>query len=135
MLDIRCIYSNTIALHTCDHQLLIIGNEIGRAQQYADAMDLIVRYDTAIYQYGHMMIRDHVDHLTLTHDNKVMIYDKGITSDSSLPDYVNVLLLDLSLEHGNIIALLQHMKPEIIIIMPTIDQENAIRSASDIMRE
>ncbi|USN56214.1 MAG: hypothetical protein H6766_03960 [Candidatus Peribacteria bacterium] len=135
MLDIRCVYGNTIALHTCDHQLLVIGNEIGRAQQYADAMDLVVRYDPTIYQYGHINIRDHVDHLTCTHNNKVMIYDKGITTTSPLPDYITVILVDIHLGYAHLIPLLKHRKPETIIIMPTVDQETAIRCASDLMRE
>lgn len=135
MLDVRCVYHNTIALHTCDHQFLVIGSEIGRAQQYASAMDLIVRYDSSVHQYGHMMVRDNHDHLTFTHHNKVMIYDKGISDHSSLPDYANIVLLDLSHKERDIIPLLQHMKPWLIVIMPTIDQESAIRHASDIMRQ
>jgi hypothetical protein len=135
MLDIHCIYQNTIALHSCDHQFLVIGEEIGRAQQYADEMDLIVRYDTSIYEYGHITIRNHHHYLELTHHDSTIIYDKGIATASTLPEDVSVLLVDLSLDYGNIIPLLHHMQPQHIVIMPTVDQETAIRAASEIMRE
>lgn len=135
MLDIRCVYHNTITFHSHDHQLLVIGKEIGRAQQYANAMDLIVRYDASIYKYGHITISDHQDYLQCTYNHHTIIYDKGITIESTVPEHVSVLLIDLSLNDENITPFLHHMQPQHIVIMPTIDQATAIRTASEIMRE
>lgn len=132
MIDIRCVYHRTIAIHT-ENQLIVIGEEIWRAQQYADVTDVIVRYDPDISTYGSMTIQNQDDHILITQNDRTIVYDKEISASSSLPQNITLLLLDMSYTHD--INTIKKAQPQSIIIMPTINQENAIIRASDMMRE
>lgn len=134
MLDIRCIYDDTITLHdSATHHVIVIGDEIGRAQQYADHQDIIMRYDESLTDYGSLTISAHDTHLQMTYGDHIIIYDKWITDQTTI-ESCDTYLMNIADGREHHISLLQSLKPTHIIILPTIDQQLAINCASQCMR-
>ncbi len=135
MPDIRCIYQKTITLSTPDHQCIVIGDEIGRAQNSASMSDIIVRYDSSITDYQDVTIHDHGEYLLIQHNGKSILYDQKISQTPVVSDSIFAVFLDITKGYEHLIPFLTETQPSMIILMPTVDQQTAIECASALMKE